>query len=97
MLSLDPFTVTNRGYPLLLQTGETYDGEPLHDRQHPHDFSIQVALLYQREITPGLAWSVYAAPSGEPGAQSSRLHAPPIRNGQSRRAARPPLGGIPPT
>src|SRR6266436_7738431 len=36
MLSLDPATVTNRGYPLLLQSGETYQGQPLVDRQlHP--------------------------------------------------------------
>ena len=32
MLSLDPGTVTARGYPLLLQTGESYQGEPLHDQ-----------------------------------------------------------------
>ena len=66
MLSLDPFTVSNRGYPLLLQTGETYKGQPLHDRQHPHDFWMELGTLYQREINKGLAWSVYAAPSGEP-------------------------------
>jgi len=66
MLSLDPLTVTERGYPLLLQTGETYKGEPLHDRQHPHDFWMELGALYQREINKRLAWSIYAAPSGEP-------------------------------
>jgi len=66
MLSLDPLTVTKRGYPLLLQTGETYNGQPLHDRQHPHDFWMELGALYQREINKGLAWSIYAAPSGEP-------------------------------
>lgn len=66
MLSLDPLTVTPRGYPLLLQTGESYDGKPLHDRQHPHDFWMELAALYQRELTSGLAWSLYVAPSGEP-------------------------------
>jgi len=66
MFSLDPATVSNRGYPLLLQTGETYRGEPLFDRQHPHDFLMEVAALYQHEIAKGLAWSVYVAPSGEP-------------------------------
>lgn len=66
MLSLDPLTVTKRGYPLLLQTGETYKGERLHDRQHPHDFWMELGALYQREINKGLAWSIYAAPSGEP-------------------------------
>jgi len=66
MLSLDPLTVTNRGYPLLLQSGESFKGEQLHDRQHPHDFWMELGALYQRPITKSLAWSVYAAPSGEP-------------------------------
>ncbi|MDQ6717734.1 MAG: hypothetical protein M3Z17_05215 [Gemmatimonadota bacterium] len=66
MLSLDALTVTSKGYPLLLQTGETYDGQPLHDRQHPHDFFMELGALYQRQLTPTLGWSVYAAPSGEP-------------------------------
>src|SRR5438876_887730 len=66
MLSLDPFTVTKRGYPLLLQTGEAYRGDPLHDRQHPHDFWMELGALYQREINKKVGWSVYAAPSGEP-------------------------------
>jgi hypothetical protein len=66
MLSLDPATVTNRGYPLLLQSGEALDGEPLHDRQHPHDFWMELGLLYERPISNRLAISLYAAPSGEP-------------------------------
>jgi hypothetical protein len=66
MLSLDPWTVSNRGYPLLLQTGETYRGEPLHDRQHPHDFWMELGALYQRSLTKSMAWSLYAAPAGEP-------------------------------
>src|ERR1043166_10000553 len=36
MLSLDPLIERGYGYPLLYQTGETYRGEPIHDRQHPH-------------------------------------------------------------
>jgi hypothetical protein len=66
MLSLDPATVTPRGYPLLLQSGEAYKGEPLHDRQHPHDFFMELGALYQREFNKQVAWSIYAAPSGEP-------------------------------
>ena len=66
MLSLDALTVTSKGYPLLLQTGEAFDGLPLHDRQHPHDFFMELGALYQRELTPTLGWSLYAAPSGEP-------------------------------
>ncbi len=66
MLSLDPATVTGRGYPLLLQSGESYDGQPLHDRQHPHNFFMELGALYERPITRTLGISLYAAPSGEP-------------------------------
>lgn len=66
MLSLDPWTVTPRGYPLLLQTGESYRGSPLHDRQHPHDFFMELGVLYERAIASNLAMELYAAPAGEP-------------------------------
>jgi hypothetical protein len=66
MLSLDPSTVSGRGYPMLLQSGEMYRAQPLHDRQHPHDFFMEVAALYERAITPTEAFSLYVAPSGEP-------------------------------
>jgi len=66
MLSLDPATVTNRGYPLLLQSGETYRGQPLVDRQHPHDFWMELAVMYERALSRNIGLTVYAAPSGEP-------------------------------
>src|SRR3989442_4339346 len=66
MLSLDPATVSNRGYPLLLQSGETYRGQPLVDRQHPHDFWMEFAVMYQRALSRSIGVTVYAAPSGEP-------------------------------
>ena len=66
MLSLDPWTVTPGGYPLLLQTGESYRGNPLHDRQHPHDFFMELGVVYDRSIAKSLAMELYAAPSGEP-------------------------------
>jgi hypothetical protein len=66
MLSLDPWTITPRGYPLLLQSGESYHGEPLHERQHPHDFWMELGALYEREITRHVGISAYVAPSGEP-------------------------------
>jgi hypothetical protein len=66
MLSLDPATVTRRGYPLLLQSGEALDGEPLRDRQHPHDFWMELGLLYERPISDKFGVTLYAAPSGEP-------------------------------
>jgi len=43
-------TVTSHGYPLLLQSGETYRGQPLVDRQHPHDFWMELAVMYERAL-----------------------------------------------
>ncbi len=66
MLSLDPATVSARGYPLLLQTGESYQGQPLHDRQHPHDLFMELGVLYERPVSSAMGVSLYAAASGEP-------------------------------
>ena len=66
MLSLDPATVGKCGYPLLLQSGETCDGRPLVDRQHPHDFFMELGAVYERAVTSELGVSIYAAPAGEP-------------------------------
>jgi hypothetical protein len=66
MLSLEPLTLGDNGYPLLMQTGETLDGEPLVDRQHPHDLFMEVAADYQREIAGGVAFELYGALAGEP-------------------------------
>ncbi|HEX8108406.1 MAG TPA: hypothetical protein VF516_11795 [Kofleriaceae bacterium] len=66
MLSLEPFTVGKSGYPLLLQTGESLDGLPLHDRQHPHDLFMELAARYRQPITDSVGLEVYAAPVGEP-------------------------------
>lgn len=66
MLSLDPATVSTRGYPLLLQTGESYRGQPLNDRQHPHDFWMELAMMYDRALSRSIGVTVYVAPSGEP-------------------------------
>src|SRR5688572_29823899 len=66
MLSLDPATVQDGGYPLLLQTGETYRGQALRDRQHPHDFWMELGALYEQAVTADLGLFLYAAPSGEP-------------------------------
>jgi hypothetical protein len=66
MNSIEAATVGRCGYPLLLQSGETCHGVPNHDRQHPHDFFMELAALYEHAISPSLAWSLYVAPSGEP-------------------------------
>lgn len=66
MTSLEPFVLGGRGYPLLLQTGESWRGEPLHDRQHPHDLVMEVGAMYEREVSRGIAATFYVAPVGEP-------------------------------
>ena len=66
MLSAEPWTIGARGYPLLLQSGESYRGTPLHDRQHPHDLFMELAALYERPVGRNLGLSVYLAPVGEP-------------------------------
>ncbi|MDY7227123.1 hypothetical protein [Hyalangium rubrum] len=67
MLSPEPFTAQrDGGYPLLLQTGETYQGERLRDRQHPHDLFMEMALTYTHALSEDWGFQLYAAPSGEP-------------------------------
>jgi hypothetical protein len=66
MLSADPGTIGNDGYPLLLQTGETSDGiTPLIDRQHPHDLFMELAASYAL-LGRNHSLFGYAALAGEP-------------------------------
>ena len=67
MMSAEPFTIGASGYPLLLQSGETFEGEPLHDRQHPHDLFMELSALYERSVSRSVGVMMYAAPVGEPG------------------------------
>jgi len=67
MLSAEPATAGGElQLPLLLQSGETYGGQPLHDRQHPHDLFMEVAAIYRRPIADVFGIELYGALSGEP-------------------------------
>jgi hypothetical protein len=66
MLSAEPATVGKRGYPLILQTGETANDQPLHDRQHAHDLLMEVALQYTFVVKDAVGIELYIAPAGEP-------------------------------
>lgn len=66
MPSLDPATVGKCGYPMLLQSGEVCNGAPIVDRQHPHDFFMELGALYERAVSSSLGFHLYAAPAGEP-------------------------------
>lgn len=66
MISLEPATVTQRFYPLLFQQGETAFGNPINDGQHPHDFIMELAALYDLRLGENSLLSFYAAPVGDP-------------------------------
>jgi hypothetical protein len=66
MLSLEPATVTQRFYPLLFQQGETAFRKPINDGQHPHDFIMELAALYDLRLGENGLLSFYAAPVGDP-------------------------------
>lgn len=66
MFSLEPATVTGRRYPLLFQQGETAFGKPIVDGQHPHDFFMEVAALYDLRLGERTLLSFYFAPMGDP-------------------------------
>jgi len=66
MFSGEPATIGKRGYPLLLQTGETADGvAPLIDRQHPHDLFMELAATVSVSQADRSAF-IYAGLPGEP-------------------------------
>jgi hypothetical protein len=66
MLSLEPWTIPGCGYPDLLATGEECDGEPIHDRQHPHDLFMELAAEYTRPFRGSMQWQLYGGIAGEP-------------------------------
>jgi hypothetical protein len=65
MFSLDPL-FGGEGYPLLFQTGETHNGEPLVDRQHPHNLFSELSIGYTQSFTKDLDAFIYFGLPGEP-------------------------------
>jgi hypothetical protein len=66
MFSLEPATIGGRNYPELFQQGETAFGNPIVDGQHPHDFLMEFAALYDLPLSHHTLFSLYAAPVGDP-------------------------------
>lgn len=66
MFSLDPLIEGGKGYPLLFQTGETYKGQPLIDRQHPHDLFSELSISYAHAFSRNVDAFIYAGYPGEP-------------------------------
>ena len=50
MLSFEPFTFKKIGSPQVFQTGETFDGVPLVDYQHPHDLFTNLGAWYSHAV-----------------------------------------------
>lgn len=66
MVSPDPL-MGARGYPLLLASGETANGhERLIDRQHPHDYFMELSTSVSQNVGPKSSVFLYAALPGEP-------------------------------
>ncbi|MEK6333906.1 MAG: hypothetical protein AABM67_03095 [Acidobacteriota bacterium] len=66
MFSLEPFTFAPGGSPLLFQTGETYKGQPIIDRQHPHDLFMELSAQYTVPLGEKGSWFTYFGYPGEP-------------------------------
>jgi hypothetical protein len=66
MFSLDAATVGKNGYRELFQVGETLDGRPLIDRQHPHDLFMQLAAVWRLPLSAATGLTLAGGPVGEP-------------------------------
>jgi hypothetical protein len=66
MFSFDPFLVGPGGYPLLYQTGESYNGKKLVDHQHPHDLFAELTVNYTQKMAKDADVSLSFGYPGEP-------------------------------
>ena len=66
MVSFDRITEGGNGYPLLFQSGETWKGQRLVDRQHPHDLFSGLSIGYTHSFTKDVDVTLYVGYPGEP-------------------------------
>jgi len=66
MISLEPATITGRYFPELFQQGETAFGKPIVDGQHPHNFFMEIAGIWDQRLGKKGLLTFYAAPVGDP-------------------------------
>jgi hypothetical protein len=66
MFSLDAAIAGGSGYPLLFQSGEMYKGNPLVDRQHPHDLFAELSVSYSYRFSKKIDVFAYVGYPGEP-------------------------------
>ena len=65
MLSLDPAIVGQDGYLELFQTGEALNGQPIINRQHPHNLFMQLAAVWRMPVTDTTGVTLAGGPVGE--------------------------------
>ena len=85
MLSLEP-AMEPSGYPNLFASGETANGLPLIDRQHPHDLFMELAARVDFDLGQGSAF-LYGGPVGEPALGPSAF----MHRGSARYNPEPPI------
>ena len=66
MFSLEAATLRKDGYREIFQAGEVFDGAPLIDHQHPHDFFAQLAAIWRIPIASRTGFTIAGGPAGEP-------------------------------
>jgi hypothetical protein len=66
MFSAEPFTFSGQGSPQLFQTGESYNGRPIRDAQHPHDLFMELSATYTLPLGERGTWFAYLGFPGEP-------------------------------
>lgn len=86
MLSLEP-AMEKRGYPNLFATGETANGVPLIDRQHPHDLFMELAARIDVNVGENARLFLYGGPVGEPALGPSAF----MMRGSARYNPEPPI------
>jgi hypothetical protein len=81
MASAEALTLTDQGYPQLLQVAQPYKGGTLPDRMHPHEMVSELALTYEPALSGGLHASLYLGAVGEPAlGPVAYLHRPSAMN-----------------
>ena len=86
MMSLEP-AMQPRGYPNLFATGETANGLPLVDRQHPHDLFMELALRLDFNLAESTSLFLYGGPVGEPALGPSAF----MHRGSAKYNPEPPI------
>jgi len=66
MFSLDRATVGAEGYGEIFQAGEAFGGRPIVDRQHPHDFFMQLAASWRVPVGDAASVTLSGGPVAEP-------------------------------